>query len=211
MEAVKTYMNRKYALEIGYDDYPENPFVWEEDITLCTFLRRSMSPCRMPEGAGSSYEDLINYLGGAEEIAKDGEIILKSSKYRAFNVLKYEHSAVNYYIGGSYHDNFDTCPAGIIFMEYDEKLKDEDIRKMMESKLVDFTDYCNGEVYSYILHNLETGDIDDSLTGIYTGTDGVEKTVFTLVQEEYPDLKPEDWKQATKVIETKERFELVEG
>lgn len=99
MEAIKTYMNGKYALEIRYDDYPENPFEWEDDITLCTFLRRSMSPCKMPDGAGSSYSDLIEYLGGAEEIAKDGEIILKKSKYRAFNVLKYEHSSVRYYIG----------------------------------------------------------------------------------------------------------------
>lgn len=210
MEAIETYMNGKYALEIGYDDYPENPFDWEDDITLCTFLRGSVSPCMSPAGKNSSYEDLIEYLGGAEEIAKDGEIILKKSKYRAFNVLKYEHSAVNYYIGGSYHDNFDTCPAGIIFMEYDEKLTDEDIRKILESKLVEYTNYCNGEVYSYVLYNLETGDID-SLTGIYTGVGGVKETIFTLVQDEYPDLKPEDWKPATKVIETKERFELMEA
>lgn len=210
MEDIKAYMNGKYALEIGYDDYPENPFEWEDDITLCTFLRRSISPCVSPAGKGSSYEDLINYLGGAEEISNDGEIILKKSKYRAFNVLKYEHPSVRYYIGGSYHDNFDTCPAGIIFMEYDEQLTDEDIRKIVEGKLDEFTDYCNGEVYSYILHNLENGDTD-SLTGIYTAKRRIEDDIFDLVNDVCPDLKPEDWKPATKVIETKEKFELTEA
>lgn len=94
-------------------------------------------------------------------------------------------------------------------MEYDEQLTDEDIRKIVEDKLDEFTDYCNGEVYSYILYNIEDGDTD-SLVGIYTTKRSIEADIFDLVHDEYPDLKPEDWKPATKVIETKERFELKE-
>lgn len=88
----------------------------------------------------------------------------------AVPILCYEHSDIHYYIGNSI-DYFDGSIAGVAWQrkevlrnEYHVQRITKSIRevafKVVEAELVTYTNWCNGNVFGYILYNAEGEQID---------------------------------------------------
>lgn len=129
----------------------------------------------------------------------------------AFPILSYEHSGISYYIGNSI-DRWDGSVVGFAW-EYKEKLYKEyrckritkaireKLEKNVKGELATYTQYCNGEVYDYVLYDCNGIEID-SCCGFYADT---EEELLSLILEYVPSdmVKDEDidFVEVTKELE----------
>ena len=129
----------------------------------------------------------------------------------AFPILSYEHSGISYYIGNSI-DRWDGSVVGFAW-EYKEKLYKEyrckritkaireKLEKNVKGELATYTQYCNGEVYDYVLYDCNGIEID-SCCGFYADTD---EELLSLILEYVPSdmVKDEDidFVEVTKELE----------
>lgn len=129
----------------------------------------------------------------------------------AFPILSYEHSGISYYIGNSI-DRWDGSVVGFAW-EYKEKLYKEyrckritkaireKLEKNVKGELATYTQYCNGEVYEYVLYDCNGIEID-SCCGFYADTD---EELLSLILEYVPSdmVKDEDidFVEVTKELE----------
>ena len=126
----------------------------------------------------------------------------------AFPILSYEHSGISYYIGNSI-DRWDGSVVGFAW-EYKEKLYKEyrckritkTIREKLEiivkGELATYTQYCNGEVYDYVLYDCNGIEID-SCCGFYADTD---EELLSLILEYIPsDIADIDFVEVTKELQ----------
>ena len=224
-EIIEAYANKDgYILEIRYDDFPSSPFDWVDDIYFCTFSSRYKSPSTYPDGVKTP-NDLLNYLGEFDSIRHDGKIIFKEKGYIAYNVIKYEHSGVSYYIGKS-AKGFDECNIGFIFVKEDEADRifdtEEELLSFLKSLLNNYSDYCNGEVYEYALFDSKNememisrcGDIyiegNENLSNyIMSDIDGA---MFMGEEEPYvvnSGINNENWVKTEEVVRYKTYDEIM--
>lgn len=126
----------------------------------------------------------------------------------AFPILSYEHSGISYYIGNSI-DRWDGSVVGFAW-EYKEKLYKEyrckritktireKLEKIVKGELATYTQYCNGEVYDYVLYDCNGIEID-SCCGFYADTD---EELLSLILEYIPsDIADIDFVEVTKELQ----------
>jgi hypothetical protein len=126
----------------------------------------------------------------------------------AFPILSYEHSGISYYLGNSI-DRFDGRVSGFSWQYKEELYKEygckritkfirEKLEKNVKSTLETYTQYCNGEVYDYVLYDCNGIEID-SCCGFYANTD---EELLSLILEHIPsDIADIDFVEVTKELQ----------
>jgi len=176
----KTITNPK--LVITYDTDPESPREWSNLGYFITQDRNYRSPDNnetlqaiIKEGGEvcNSQEEHIAYI---KKNYKDEKIIA------IYPVVKYEHGGVSYSLGTI--KGFDYSNNGFYIIT-DKKQKEmgtpkNKFEEVIKQELETYTQWANGEVYSFILYD-NNGDIEDSCSGFYD-------------IEEIREHLPEEWK-----------------
>lgn len=219
-EYVERYINNDGdTLLLVNDEYPLNPMEdWDMLMNYYTWENRYIS---MQKGANqfSDEEDWYDsvmgegaYLRQAKKSKENNRSVvgfaydlcanLDKKGIYALPILKYEHSLVRYYIGGSV-DRWDGGVVGFAWRDKKElckeygvkklsqKLKAETIEKVVESELRAYTNFANGEAYGFELYSRENGeDPIDSCYGFigYDSTDELFKDVLEYIPSSHKEF-----------------------
>lgn len=219
-EYVERYINNDGdTLLLVNDEYPLNPMEdWDMLMNYYTWENRYIS---MQKGANqfSDEEDWYDsvmgegaYLRQAKKSKENNRSVvgfaydlcanLDKKGIYALPILKYEHSLVRYYIGGSV-DRWDGGVVGFAWRDKKElckeygvkklsqKLKAETIEKVVESELRAYTNFANGEAYGFELYSRENGEdpIDSCYDFIgYDSTDELFKDVLEYIPSSHKEF-----------------------
>lgn len=151
-----TSEKKDMVVRFEYDEFPESPREWSS-TTFVTWLRNYRSPnC-------NNYDDPNELLDE-----------LRNGEYYWSKVYATIHSGISYFRAGhGYYDAWDSGFAGFIFIRKDKanetfRLESEDdIYKIFDEELEEYTLYSNGECYLCDVEYLDD-DSSDCLTGYYS-------------------------------------------
>lgn len=130
--------------------------------------------CPVCKGEEPAVESCGECGGHGEVEARTLGQILKSQFPDAHLIVPvqiYDHTLVRYYAGEPVTEHWDTGTAGVAIINketLDKEWKgDEDMAcKCLDAELETFTEWCNGEIYCYIVEDAE-GEHLDSCGGFY--------------------------------------------
>lgn len=148
---------------ITIDDYPDNPREWGGNVGTIAYCSS-------------------RYTLGDERL-EDWQIreIVENKSILSFPVYAYIHSEIQLSLK-PFSCPWDSGQCGIIYVPYAKldrlglgKCNDEDIKKMFQEEIATFNEYLNGEVYTFIIEEVEECgecggercNIVDSCYGIY--------------------------------------------
>lgn len=159
-------------LEITFDDNVESPREW---TNLGYFLQKSRGGIS-PDGQNNAFYRIMVETGDeASSLEEHIDLMKKRIKEETeekvlaiYPVSMYEHGAVNYSLGQSFGFDYSNNAFYIITNKTAKEFgaKKEDFRKIIADELKIYTQWVNGEVYSFILYN-DKGEIEDSCGGFY--------------------------------------------
>jgi len=168
----KSVVTTAPRLVISYDNDPESPRSWSNLGYFITVDRDYHSPDKnemielVIKRTGDEAQDQDDHIKLIkEELESETNIKVKA----IYPVVKYEHSGVSYSLGTKH--NFDYSNNGFYIVT--EKTAKElgtakkDFKKVIQQELKIFNQYCNGEVYSFVLHD-KSGEFEDSCCGFYS-------------------------------------------
>ena len=222
----KYYKNSKgFTIHISYNtdlDEHLNPMNWDTEFNYYTWQRRYNS---LQEHSYREVDDWFDaqtsegtFYRLREKCQAEGKSLLRFLDVLcdaldkvgivAFPVLCYEHSGISYYIGNSI-DRWDGSFVGFAWQykkklcqSYRRKRITKSVREMLEKNakgtLETYTQYCNGEVYDYVLYDCNGIEID-SCCGFYANTD---EELLSLILEYIPsDIADIDFVKVTKELQ----------
>lgn len=198
---MKTYKKTIEAprLLIEYDDCAESPRGWDNIGHFFTREKRYNSP-------DGNTDILYKLMLETAEDAKNADDHIRLMKLNAstmfknsepkdgnshdehlhiidiFPVYRYEHGGVSYKRGTAQGFDYSTCGFYIVTAQSisGATYTTEDIEKAIDNELETYTQWCNREVYRFVLYD-ENGEVSDSCGGFYD-------------IEDIRDLLPEDLK-----------------
>jgi hypothetical protein len=164
---MKTYTKtiEEPCLVIEHDTDAESPRQWDNLGFFFTKERGYKSP-------DGTVFPLYHIMTNTEESARDTAHHMELMKEEAraqgikikyiYPVYRYEHGNVVYKRGTA--QGFDCSNCGF-YIVTDESTKKE-CEAIIDRELETYTQWCNGEVYGFTLHN-ERGEVEDSCWGFY--------------------------------------------
>lgn len=175
---MKTYEEtiEKPRLQIKYCDLHDSP---REYDTLGLFLTKE-GRHSSPDGTDHElYSIMLETEHEASNAEEHIELMKKEAKkagiklHAIYPVHRYEHSDISYKLGVTHGFDYSNC--GFYFVLNDEftnrrlkelGIKAKDAEKEIANELDRYSQYVNGEVYSFVLYD-EDGEIEDSCGGFY--------------------------------------------
>lgn len=175
---MKTYKEtiEKPRLQIKYCDFHDSP---REDDTLGLLLTKE-GEYISPDGTDHElYSIMLETEHQASNADEHIQLMKKEAKkagiklHAIYPVYRYEHSTISYKLGVAHGFDYSNC--GFYFVLNDEftnrrlkelGIKAKDAEKEIANELDRYSQYANGEVYSFILYD-ENGEIEDSCGGFY--------------------------------------------
>lgn len=154
----KTDEETGVRLRILYDSHAESPLSEEGDaVILAIFARNRINP---------AHDRLPTVEMAQDFVAANRD---RESEYAVFSVWAYEHGnimfkAVDIGSENPFSDGWDSGSAGLIALKRAEF--GPDLLKIANGICETYTDWCNGEVYGFVVEN-EDGDQIDSSWSFY--------------------------------------------
>ena len=183
MEAIDTFDVEELSVEIHHDDTCqdfEDEFENDEDsaIIICTWEKTS----------SVSQHNPFKYPEDAVAFAKEHKRVL-------FDLWKYEHGNVAYRageagdkLGWPFNCQFDSGQVGYMLVKEEAtELAGMELLEFANNHLDYFSDWCNGNVYGFVIKNDDGEDID-SCWG-FVGMDNV-KEAATVEAHSIADALP---------------------
>lgn len=190
-KTLKTYTKQttetKPRLLIEHDEYAINPRKQCDNLGYFITIDRNYNSPDDNDTLKSIIKTTSDEVNNQDEHIK----LIKKEVYNEtgekviaiYPVVKYEHSAVVYRLGTQ--KGFDYLNNGFyIITDKTQKefgTKRKDFEKVIAQELKDYTQWCNGEVYQYILFD-EKGEYLDGCSSFYSIDD---------IKENLPD----EWKK----------------
>lgn len=171
MKTFKTTIE-KPILTISYDNNPTTPREW---TNLGYFIVVSRNYCSPDKN-----DFLYNIIKFTSEIANNQkhhiELIKEEIESNTtekvlsiYPISQYDHSGVCYSLGNQ--KGFDYSNNGFYIVtdktSNEIGVKPEDFEEVIKAELDCYNQYCNGEVYEFVLYD-EEGNIEDSCGGFYS-------------------------------------------
>lgn len=170
---MKTYTIKAPLLKIQYEDMPQSPREWSNLGYFITVQRNKISP----DGEENPEIQSIVFQTGNEAVSTEDhmKMIKKEIKEQTgekvlaiYPVYCYEHGNIVYRIGTA--SGFDASNCGFyIITDRTKKVvgtTKKNFEKVIAQELETYTQWANGEVYSYVLYN-DRGQIRDQCGGFY--------------------------------------------
>ena len=161
---IKDLLKNKVNLVIEYCTDTESPREWDNLGTMITRHSRY--------SLGDNYEH--RYMVDIEEELKELDLLVKMPLYL------YDHSGISMSCGRSYPYNcrWDSMHLGFIYVEKEKVRKEfnvkriskklkERVMELLEGEVDTYSSYISGDVYSYSLIDILTGEDLDSCCGFY--------------------------------------------
>lgn len=158
-------------LTISCDEDVESPREWSNIGYFLTKDTRHQSPdgtkiplYRIMVEQGDKAKDQSDHMARIKREAKKEGINVKA----IYPVVKYEHGDVVYRLGEAHGFDYSNNGFYIITDESAKEVgtKPKDWKKQVEEELKTYTQWCNGEVYYFVLYD-EDGEMVDSCGGFY--------------------------------------------
>lgn len=171
-------------LTIGYDSTPESPRKWENSWSLsCSHIKYDLGDenCRLNVGDYDSWEEYGEALRDEYDIVEMVPLYMLDHSNLALSIV-------------DFNDRFDSGQIGFAFLTA-ENQKDlagaygitdlhEASLEVLKQELKVYEDYLNGETYSIIMDNVNTGEMIDGRGGFY-GTDFSANGLVDYIPEEF--------------------------
>jgi len=158
-------------LNIHFDQDAESPRHW---TNLGYFLTKE-SKYKSPDGNTCSlYQIMLDTENEVSNTEEHINAIKKEAKEQGIKILaiypvyRYEHSNVVYRRGTAHGFDYSNCGFYIITDETQKEVgtKKANWEKQIDEELKIYTQWANGEVYSFVLYD-ENGEVEDSCCGFY--------------------------------------------
>lgn len=162
MEALHEEKVGTYTIKIFRDEFPMDPRRDFEPLgTFITWTRRYRSPDENPFETPEEFQQYVR----EEEIPEEYII----------SVYVYIHGGITFRTT-PFSDPWDSGQAGYIYMEPEaaERSFDGDterVRKCLEAEVEEYSDWCEGRVYGFVIED-EDGENVDSCWGFIGDYDG---------------------------------------
>lgn len=223
----KTFTNSKHeTLEVHFDMDGSCVNPMRDSDTLFNYYTWENRYQSMQENDFGDFEEWYDSLLGdgafyqqKDKSIKNNRSVVRFAKDLCSNldkvgiiavpILCYEHSLIRYYVGDSI-DYFDGRISGVAWQrkevlrnEYGVQRITETVRKkaikVAEAELDTYTDWCNGEVFGYILRNAE-GEEVDSCWGFIGDNDLSERVLDYVDTDDYNFLEVEEVKNQSVIV-----------
>ena len=205
------YINQKLnqLLELDFDEMASNPLADVDDSLMFFIESRNIVDeliDNLFDGDEKAYQIEHDKHNSASGLFEGLNKIAKKQGMLIYPISKYEHSAVNYYLGTD--EGRDCGTVGFVLVDLKQAKKEygftykTKIENDLNSLLEDYTDYANGYVYCVTTYELNSkGEKEDEIDcyGDIPADDANIKGLFDLGLLE-GELK--DWKEAEEQVQT---------
>ena len=205
------YINQKLnqLLELDFDDMPNNPLADVDDSLMFFIESRNIVDeliDNLFDGDEEAYQIEHDKHNNASDLFEGLNKIAKKQGMLIYPISKYEHSAVNYYLGTD--EGWDCGTVGFVLVDLKQAKKEygfnnkTEIENYLGSLLEDYTDYANGYVYCATTYELdskgEKEDIIDETCNLLSNDANI-KGLFELG---FLAGELKDWKEAKEQVNT---------
>lgn len=205
------YINQKLnqLVELDFDDMPNNPLA-DVDDSIKFFIETNNVINdlinNLFNGNEEAYQAEHDKYNNASDLFKGLNKIAKKQGMLIYPITKYEHSAVNYYLGAD--SGWDYGTVGFVLVNVKQAKESygfnskDNIENYLNDVLKAYTDYANGYVYCATTYELNSeGEIEEELDyiGSISADDANIKGLFDLG---LLGGKLKDWKEAIEQVKT---------
>ena len=205
------YINQKLnqLLELDFDEMASNPLADVDDSLMFFIESRNIVDeliDNLFDGDEKAYQIEHDKHNSASGLFEGLNKIAKKQGMLIYPISKYEHSAVNYYLGTD--EGWDCGTVGFVLVDLKQAKKEygfnnkTEIENYLDNVLKDFNNYANGYVCCAITYKLnskgEKGEAIDCYGDILANDANI-KGLFDLGLLE-GELK--DWKEAEEQVQT---------
>lgn len=161
----------------------DNPLTWFDQWNVVTDNGYN----ELVELLGDYINDIYDKHNNTKEFFKHVSKYARRQGLLLVPVSKFEHSSVKFTRGIS--QGWDSGVCGFAYLDIKDikngsrfscKQRENEL-KSLDYALDMFTQYCNGDIYSISIYNTLTGDIIDSIGGVYE--DGIKECCEELQKE----------------------------
>ena len=171
MKTFKTTIE-KPILTISYDIYPSSPREWSNLGYFIVISKRYNSPdendflFNIIKNTGDIADNQKHHI---ELIKEEIESNINEKVLAIYPISTYEHSGINYSLGNRHGFDYSNNGFYIVTDKTNAELgvEEEDFEAVIKAELDCYNQYCNGEVYEFVLYD-EEGNIKDSCGGFYS-------------------------------------------
>ena len=171
MKTFKTTIE-KPILEISYDNSPSSPREWSNLGYFMVISKRYCSPDKndllfnIIKNTGDVADNQKHHI---ELIKEELESSINEKVLAIYPISTYEHSGVCYSLGNQHGFDYSNNGFYIVTDKTNAELgvKEKYFEKFIKAELDIYNQYCNGEIYYFVLYD-EEGNIKDSCGGFYS-------------------------------------------
>ena len=206
------YINQKLnqLVKLDFDDMPSNPLEYIDD-SIKFFIETPNVVNDLIDNLFDVDEEAYQIEHGkynnASDLFEGLNKIAKKQGMLIYPITKYEHSAVNYYLGAD--EGWDCGTVGFVLVDIKQAKKEykfnnkTEIENYLNNVLEAYTDYVNGYVYCSTTYELNSkGEEEEDEIDYYGDIPSDDANIKGLFDLGLLEGELKDWKEAEEQVKT---------
>ena len=206
------YINQKLnqLVKLDFDDMPSNPLEYIDD-SIKFFIETPNVVNDLIDNLFDVDEEAYQIehckYNNASDLFEGLNKIAKKQGMLIYPITKYEHSAVNYYLGAD--EGWDCGTVGFVLVDIKQAKKEykfnnkTEIENYLNNVLEAYTDYVNGYVYCSTTYELNSkGEEEEDEIDYYGDIPSDDANIKGLFDLGLLEGELKDWKEAEEQVKT---------